>query len=218
MAYGCEFFQSEQDSIALGAAQTPLLIALLHTVQRSTNKGLSIPESVDGLNLFRFLMTFLRNQTNACLLMMDLKFIRFSMRNQAHIHWILKTTHIHFDDTDAAEQLAYELTYSVQQHPIELPKTLSYHRPISEVDRKQIQKTIINKQIRPNTLSEISPLSHGLIERYISLRTTLNFIPSSWIEQQKQCNIHKRLRKCVINHRCHMASSFYSLLHDLWCA
>ena len=68
------------------------------------------------------------------------------MRNQTHIHWI-RPLYIHFDDTDAAEQLAYELTYSVQQHAIELPETLSFwtNQPLSEIDQNKFRKPSINK-------------------------------------------------------------------------
>ena len=90
------------------------------------------------------------------------------------------------------------------------------HQPLSEIDQKQIQKTI-NKQIRPNTLSEIPPLSNGLIERFISPQTTLNFIPSSWIEQQKTTGYPQTPSQICDDHRYHMASS-YSFLHDLWFA
>ena len=198
MAYGCEILsQSEQESIALlGAAQNSL-IDRFATYSSKKHEVKSIDSRICGwLKLIPFPDEF-PQESNECLLIDDGFEVHLVMRNQTHIHWI-RPLYIHFDDTDAAEQLAYELTYSVQQHAIELPETLSFwtNQPLSEIDQKQIQKTI-NKQIRPNTLSEIPPLSNGLIERFISPQTTLNFIPSSWIEQQKQRVIHKRLRKYV---------------------
>jgi hypothetical protein len=117
------------------------------------------------------------------------------MRNQTQIHWI-RPLYIDFNDQDAAEQLAFELTYSFQQHAIEIPNILSFWRyePLSEMHQNQIQKTI-GKTIQPHSISDMPALSVGLIERFISPQTTLNFIPASWIEQQKQRVIHKRFLK-----------------------
>ena len=198
MAFSCEILtQSEKESTALlGAAQNSH-IDRYSTYSSKKHEVKSIDSRICGwLRLIPF-PDALPQESNECLLIDDGLEVHLIMRNQTQIHWI-RPIYIHFDDVEGAEQLAYELNYSIQQHAIELPNTLSFwmHEPFSEARKDQIQKTI-NKQIRVNSLSDIPPLSNGLIERYINPQKTLNFIPPSWIEQQKQRIIHKRLSKYV---------------------
>lgn len=198
MAFDCEVLsKNEQESVALlGAAQTSL-INRFTSYSSKKHEVKSIDSAICGwLQLIPFSET-LSGESNECLIIDDGFEVHLVMRNQTHIHWI-RPLYINFDDEDVAEQLAFELTYSFQQHAIEIPNNLSLwrHEPLSEVHQNRIQDSI-KKQMQPNALSDIPPLSTGLIERFISPQTTLNFIPASWIEQQKQRVIHKRFLKYV---------------------
>ena len=196
MAFDCETLsQSDQESVALlGAAQISL-INRFTSYSSKKHEVKSIDSRICGwLQLIPFSQQ-LPQESNECLIIDDGFEVHLVMRNQTQIHWI-RPLYIDFNDQDAAEQLAFELTYSFQQHAIEIPNTLSFWRyePLSEMHQNQIQKTI-GKTIQPHSISDMPALSVGLIERFISPQTTLNFIPASWIEQQKQRVIHKRFLK-----------------------
>lgn len=196
MAFDCETLsQSDQESVALlGAAQISL-INRFTSYSSKKHEVKSIDSRICGwLQLIPFSQQ-LPQESNECLIIDDGFEVHLVMRNQIQIHWI-RPLYIDFNDQDAAEQLAFELTYSFQQHAIEIPNILSFWRyePLSEMHQNQIQKTI-GKTIQPHSISDMPALSVGLIERFISPQTTLNFIPASWIEQQKQRVIHKRFLK-----------------------
>jgi hypothetical protein len=196
MAFDCETLsQSDQESVALlGAAQISL-INRFTSYSSKKHEVKSIDSRICGwLQLIPFSQQ-LPQESNECLIIDDGFEVHLVMRNQTQIHWI-RPLYIDFNDQDAAEQLAFELTYSFQQHAIEIPNILSFWRyePLSEMHQNQIQKTI-GKTIQPHSISDMPALSVGLIERFISPQTTLNFIPASWIEQQKQRVIHKRFLK-----------------------
>ena len=121
--------QSEQESIALlGAAQNSL-IDRFATYSSKKHEVKSIDSRICGwLKLIPFPDEF-PQESNECLLIDDGFEVHLVMRNQT-LTFTGFDQHLHpfWMDTDAAEQLTYELTYSVQQHAIELPETLSFGR------------------------------------------------------------------------------------------
>jgi hypothetical protein len=210
MAFDCETLsQSDQESVALlGAAQISL-INRFTSYSSKKHEVKSIDSRICGwLQLIPFSQQ-LPQESNECLIIDDGFEVHLVMRNQTQIHWI-RPLYIDFNDQDAAEQLAFELTYSFQQHAIEIPNILSFWRskPNSKNHRKD--------DTTPFNIGHACTIS-GAYRTVYKPANDPQFHPCQLDRTTKTTRHPQTVSKIYNDHGHHMASSICSFLYDLQC-
>lgn len=138
------------------------------------------------------------DSSNQCLIIDDGLEVHLLMRSKKLIHWI-RPLYLNFEEEDIGESLSYELKYSFQQYGIDIPENISIWRfdELPKETQENIQMHCTNK-MEYFSLSDLPNLSQGIINRYLNSSKTINFLPSSWAQEQNQQAIYKKIRKYML--------------------
>ena len=110
---------------------------------------------------------------------------------------VIRPIYINIDSKEAIKELLYELTYTIQNKEklFEKISIWSYKKFPDEFINKI--KSSLNISVNQLDLVKIEPLSNGILERIITQKKTINFLPDYITQKQNQKIIIKRLKKNI---------------------
>ena len=110
---------------------------------------------------------------------------------------VIRPIYINIDSKEAIKELLYELTYTIQNKEklFEKISIWSYKKFPDEFINKI--KSSLNISVNQLDLVKIEPLSNGILERIITHKKTINFLPDYITQKQNQKIIIKRLKKNI---------------------
>ena len=198
MTCDCELLQQndQESTVLMGSAQQ----AIIEQLSCYSSKQLNLTTVDSRICGWLLLIPLPENATHAaqeCLLIDDGFETHLVLRKNGLVQWI-RPLYITLTDPDAAQEMAYELTYSQQSHETEIPETLHLwtHQPLARDVQEKLEDQL-QRKLSTHDLSSLSPLSTGLIKRSLENEHTLNFLPTHWREKQQQRVIYKTLKKSM---------------------
>lgn len=198
MTFDYELLQQDdqQSTVLMGSAQRPIIEQLSSYSSKSLNLT-TVDSRICGWLLLIPTPESTAHASRECLLIDDGFETHLVLRIHGQVQWI-RPLYIDISEPDAAQEMAYELTYSHQSHDTEIPDTIylwTYH-PLSNDVKKNFENHL-QKKMSDHDLQSLSPLSAGLIRRSIEHSHTFNFLPTQWREKQQQRVIYKTLKKSI---------------------
>ena len=121
------------------------------------------------------------------------------VRDQDHILQV-RSLYVTRSQSDRYEQLSYEINYTFQQ--LDLNKKAITHLEIWSQKSTATYEGLSDKStlsLHHHSLQDLPPLSMGLIQRAVSGKRKVNFLPTHWAEQQAQRNIYRSLQKHIVS-------------------